>query len=573
MTEREDRWAQWTRPRPDGWADVAYGASLAAIYVALLLATVGDLGYARDEGFYFVAASVYERWLVLLVADPGAALRDVDAYFRVNREHPALVKSLFAVCHALLWEKWRLFGEEGTSYRFGGMLLSALGVGLTYLWGSRVKGRLVGLGAAVSLAMMPRFFHHAHLACFDGPVVGMWTLAAYAYFRASERGGTLRQLAVGLAFGLALDTKHNAWFLPIVCGVHALAALALTAPDARCARAKRSVITMASMALVGPLVFYALWPWIWHDTVARLDAYARFHLEHVFYNMEYLGSNYFEPPMPRSYAFVMTAATVPVVTLVTFVVGLFTMARRERASFGRRGLSPSLSAGMLWMIAMGVQYAAWLRTTTPIFGGTKHWMTAYPFLALFAGMGIVEAARRLRLLAHRVVVDRATRATIGWSRAGLRRFAIGITLAASLVTPAVEALSAHPWALSFYTPLVGGSPGGASLGLNRGFWGYTTGAVAGEIDALTPPGGRVFIHDTAAASWGMLQRDGRLRSDLVAVASPTLADLALYHHEMHMGGVEYQIWVAFETTAPTEIAGIHGVPVIWLYTRDDGRAD
>src|SRR5690606_8310595 len=160
-----------------------------------------------------------------------------------------------------------------------------------------------------------------------------------------------------------------------------------------------------------------------------------------------------------------------------------------------------------------------------------HWMTAYPFLALFAGVGVVAAARRL---------------AIAWRRQPRGRpVAIGGVVAASLVTPAFEAIGAHPWALSFYTPLVGGAAGAASLGLNRGFWGYTTGAVATEIDALAPPRGRVFIHDTALASWRMLQRDRRIRADLSPVPSVVDADLALYHHEMHMGGVEYQIWVAF----------------------------
>ncbi|MEO8183472.1 MAG: hypothetical protein ABI895_31950 [Deltaproteobacteria bacterium] len=46
---------------------------------------------------------------------------------------------------------------------------------------------------------------------------------------------------------------------------------------------------------------------------------------------------------------------------------------------------------------------------------------------------------------------------------------------------------AHPWGLSFYTPLVGGAPGAAGLGLNRTFWGYATGALQSQIDAGEPP--------------------------------------------------------------------------------------
>src|SRR3712207_7813133 len=57
---------------------------------------------------------------------------------------------------------------------------------------------------------------------------------------------------------------------------------------------------------------------------------------------------------------------------------------------------------------------------------------------------------------------------------------------------------------------------------------------------------RVFVHDTAIPSWNMLQSDGRLRDDLRAAWSIDGSDVALYHHEPHMGKVEYQIWVRSE---------------------------
>ena len=107
----------------------------------------------------------------------------------------------------------------------------------------------------------------------------------------------------------------------------------------------------------------------------------------------------------------------------------------------------------------------------------------------------------------------------------------------------------------------------ASLGLNRGFWGYQTGSVVGFLNANVPPGGSLYLHDTAYDSFRMLQRDGRLRDDIRPVMSPAYADAALYHHEQHMEGVEYQIWVAFETTAPAEIKGLDGVPIVWVYLR------
>jgi len=113
MSEQR-RWLRW-------W-DYAIALGIAALYVVLLLNTVGTLGYARDEGFYFSAAESYGRWFELLVRAPKEALTRaaVDRAWSINHEHPALAKSAFALSWLLLHKKWHLFPMEGTAFRFRG---------------------------------------------------------------------------------------------------------------------------------------------------------------------------------------------------------------------------------------------------------------------------------------------------------------------------------------------------------------------------------------------------------------------------------------------------------------------
>ncbi|WP_437786352.1 ArnT family glycosyltransferase [Sorangium sp. So ce1097] len=600
------------RPAPLALADGAIALAFAAAYVALLLATAGDLGYSRDEGFYFVAANRYGAWFQALLEAPRVALAPaaVDAAWSVNHEHPGLIKSLFALSNLLLQKRLGLFAMEGTSYRFPAMVLSGAGVALVYLWGTQARDRIAGASAAVLFAMMPRYFYHAHLACFDAPIVTVWALCAYAYWRALRDGGALWPVLTGITFGLALDTKHNSWFLPIVCVAHAVGMelrarlVAPAAPRRPPTGARRSLAALAAMATIGPVVFYALWPWIWRDTLPRLREYASFHLHHEYYNMEFLGRNHWTPPMPRAYAPVMTAATVPVVTLCLFVAGLCASARERLvyplacaaarlappggggALAAARALAARLrppahdpgGTALLWFLAIAAVYGAWLSPSTPIFGGTKHWMTAYPFIALFAGAAFSAAVRRARVALRALL--RARRGASARPGAGaparalrpaaLERAARGPLVpallgAAVVAAPIAETLHAHPWALSSYTPLVGGAPGAATLGLNRSFWGYTTGAVVDYLNEHVPPRGTVYVHDTAGPAWEMLLRDGRLRKDIRGVGAVAGADFALYHHEKHMLGQAYQAWVAFGTTSPDHIAGLDGVPVILVY--------
>ncbi|HEY1534188.1 MAG TPA: glycosyltransferase family 39 protein [Polyangiaceae bacterium] len=525
--------------------DFLIAAVLFVTYLALLLATIKDLGYARDEGFYFQAARSYEAWFELLHTDFWHTVSPavVDRYWSVNHEHPALMKSLFAFSHRYLWSGLQLFREQGTSYRFPGMVLSALGIAVTYAWSARETGRLAGVVSALALALMPRVFFHSHLACFDMPVTTMLLVTTYAFARSLD-GGIAWALATGVLYGLLLDTKHNSWLLPgaflahfvLTRGAHALRELL----------AKRWAFPNAflAMALISPLVFYMGWPWIWHDTVQRLRDYVAFHTGHEYYNMEFLGQTYWKPPMPRLYAWVMTLATVPGITLILFAVGLL-------VSFSARQRARS-STPLLWLLCLVMCYAPWWSDATPIFGGTKHWLTAYPFLCLFAGKGFAFVAERVAELVPRK----------SWAQ--LAPPALAVTV---LIGPLCMTLHSEPWGLSFYAPLVGGAPGGASLGLNRTFWGYTTGAEQGFINQHAPPHGSVYIHDTALQSWEMLRIDGRIRIDLRGTLNIAGSNMALYHHEPHMHRVEYETWVDYGHDAPADIGTFDGVPVVWVYSR------
>lgn len=530
------RFAAWLGKRPDALIALA----LFVGYASLLVATAGSLGFTRDEGFYFSAARSYGAWFELAWRRPIEALQPsvVDRYWVVNHEHPSLLKTLFALSN-----RWfsGAFAQTSSSFRFPAMLLSSLAVALTFVWGKRVLGRAGGLVAALSFAFMPAVFFHAHLACFDLPVAALWLVTSYVYTRSLESRHRGWLVGAGVAYGLLLDTKHNSWIFPFALLLHfALTEGGSVLRDLRTGSQwwRRLPLAWLSMLLLGPLVFYALWPWLWHDTVARLREYVAFHTGHEYYNMEFLGRTYWKPPMPRLYAWVMTLATVPLVTLVLAAAGAL-VARKA---------AEHRSHYAFWAVCIFMSYAPWLSSGTPIFGGTKHWMTAYPFLCLFAGLGYTKVVAALRSAAVRLPVA-------------------AVVAACVLVGPLVMTLHAHPFGLSAYTPLVGGAPGAATLGLNRTFWGYTTQSLAPFINGEAPKGGRVYVHDTALQSFAMFQEDGRLRRDLRGSLDIAASDVALFHFEPHMNRVEHQIWVDYGGFAPDAVVTFDGVPITWAYAR------
>ncbi len=522
---------------------------IALALLALLVFTSTDLGFARDEGFYFSAARSYAQWFELLATKPSQALAPgvVDAAWSANHEHPSLVKSLFAISWLTLHEHLAWISAASLAFRFPAMVLSALAVFGTGLLAAEAFGATAGLAAAGFLAACPGFFHHAHLACFDAPIAALWVLVAWAHLRALRLRTVGSYLVLGIAYGLALETKHNAWILPAVLVPHGLLF------GCRAANGK-PVFPWALIApyVVGPFVFVALWPWLWHDTWARMQAYAAFHLHHDYYNIEFLGRNVFAPPAPLAYLPVIVAATVPTTMILAAFFG--TLAPRDwvvRDTFSPRVRTTADASLLVFcVLAVGASFGPFFLPNTPVFGGYKHWLQAYPFAAILAGRGASVAIDGLAVRVHTPF------------RNGAR--VVGVVLA--VLGPAMVTVHAHPFGIAPYVPAIGGMRGGARLGLNRQFWGYTTQNVASVLEEL-PLHGRVFVHDTAWDAWVALQAEGRVRADLQATFTPQDADMALVQHELHMNEVDHSIWVAFDTASPVAVLTHDGVPYVSVYRR------
>lgn len=545
------------------WWDHLVGLALLSAYTAVLLVTVDNLGLARDESIYVHAADSYLGWYERLVQEPSEALSPgvIARHFRVNREHPAFIKTLFGLAHKLD-ETFVLFPSPSTGYRLVGMVCSGGLLWLLYIMGVRYGGRHVGLFAALAYALLPRPFYHAHLNCFDVPITLAVTLVVQAYLRAL--GSRRWAIYCGLLFGLALATKHNSWILPGIFAIHfgfvIVQRRRARRVDPAVAQVSATPWWLLSMLLLGLPVLVATWPWLWHDSLERFGWYARFHWQHEYYNMAYFGVNHFRPPFPISYPWVMTLFTVPITTTVLALAGMFGDLRLLWSRLWRPAICPDPTYP--FVLYLGALFAPLVLISLPdqpIFGGTKHWMTAYPFMCLFSGVGF---ARFLAFLRGRFAV-------LEGGRAGS---AVTAVILAGLLLPAVlETSHSHPFGLSHYGVAVGGVPGAADLGMNRQFWGYTTGSLVDYLNARLPGGGRVYVCDTTTGAFRMLAEDGLVRPDIQPTHDISRADLALVHHEHHFAEVDFQIWALYGTVQPSKVLRYDGVPIISVYANPSSR--
>ncbi len=595
-------------PHTAAWLRRATAAALLLLAFVSVLAAQRQQGVVRDEVVYRDAGTSYANWWIDLVTFHSGTVteRSITSHFGGpratdhNREHPPLMKTLFGLSEKLFY---RTLGwtTRTTAYRLPTVLVHALLIVLVFWFTAGLWGYREGLLAALLTLLLPRAFFHAGLATFDSPVAALWFATVVAYYNAlgSARGlqrpsepgarGANRSkwwvLGLGVCFGLTLATKHNAILLPFALLPHYLWVAWRSQRSekggsalARLRRLGRGLwrtqpLIVPALLLLGPLVLFALWPWLWFDTFRHVGAWMSFHFNHVHYNFEYLGHNWNHPPFPWHVAIVTTLFTVPVVTLLGGCLGagllLWRARHRDSTDPERAPADPDRAPALLLFLSSSASMGPFLLGTTPIFGAEKHWAPAIPTICVYAGIGVVWAAR----LAARWLLDSPTLASWQPSRVRWVPGAVTALVAAAVVAAAtVETVDAQPYALSHYNALAGGAPGGADLGMNRQFWGYSARGVLPYLNHRAAGAGTlpVYSHD-ASMAWGVYRSEGLLAPNLPDAGHEQRgidrSKLALVIHELHFNRHDFMIWKSYGTVQPVYVLTTDGVPIVSVYAR------
>lgn len=527
---------------------------MSAIYVAVLWITAPSVGFTRDESYYFKAAEEYGRWWDVLFSKrflEAFSDEEIRRHFSYNTEHPALVKLLFGISERVLHD-WTGLAKESHAYRAVGFFFGGLSLFATFLLGRSLINRRVGLLGALLLAVQPRYFFDAHLACFDVPICAMWTLSLWAFMRALEGPNEhriRRALFAGLIFGLALATKLNALFLPpVFVAIWLVRVIQRGGFSWRAGPSgSRELVlppipwVLLSCAIVSPIVFYLHWPYLWHHPIDRIGAYIAFHLHHEHYPILYFHQLLVKPPFPIAFPFVMSFYTLPAPVLI---LGTFGFLHALIRLFKKRSASEALL-----VIATFLPFFLIAMPSTPIFGGVKHWYNAMPTLSILAARAILYAAEALSARSKRLEPA----------------FAIGLGVIAAL-PGALGAQASHPNGIGFYNEIAGGYRGGAELGMQRGFWGGQADPLFHHLFEL-PPRSYVFFNRSTYDSYRMHQREGTLPKDVYyANDGKGSASAGIYFEQPEHGEREGEIWSNIGTRP---IDGVYkdGVTLIQLYIR------
>jgi hypothetical protein len=535
-------------------------------FAAIGAATSRGVAWTDDARFYVPAAAAYADWLQTAVA--GAVTLDfqpwsrarLDETFRNNREHPPVGKLVMGIGWLVLHDWTGLLGEVDAC-RFAVMLLWAAMCAAVFSLVRRAHGTAAGVFTGLALVFMPRVLFHAHAETLDMPVAALLVLTSASLWRCLERPSLAAGIATVVLYALALGAKLNAPFFLVAVFLYIL----LLQPferDATMLRLPRIPVVVVGMALASPLITWALWPWLWFDTAARLQAYVQFHAQHYGILFYFAGVLYGEKIAPWYAPGLMAAITVPVPVLLLALAGALPPLRSLVASVplvrrwavseaGAWRDDPRARFAMLVFLQAAVQIAAVSAPSVPVYGGIKLFLPAFPFLAMLAGSGFAMIIRDADLL-----------------HLGLRaRRAIVAATAAALLAPGVVGVLAYGGAwLSYYNSLVGGVRGATASGFERQYYDLAYDELRATLEEQLPDGGSVAVlpnpkeYGPYFSRW---QKEGRL-SRRIHRALPERADLLVLTHERRWR--EYTEHQARYRTRPRLAQHtVHGVPMFTVY--------
>ncbi|MEM7677168.1 MAG: hypothetical protein AAF449_14290, partial [Myxococcota bacterium] len=306
-------------------------------------------------------------------------------------------------------------------------------------------------------------------------------------------------------------------------------------------------MVLVSCAVLGPLVFFVTWPYLWHDPINRVGAYLSFHLNHEHYPALYFHELLVAPPFPWHFPVVMSALTIPSPVFALGALGL--VVSIGRAFYGGPGRLTDVvlvSATLLPIVLIAMP-------NTPIFGGVKHWYNAMPTWCILA-------ARSAQW-----IVDRFGRGLLrpkfAWVAASLMALAPGF----------LGIVRSHPDGIGYYNEIAGGFRGGAALGMQRGFWGgLAHPRYVDTLAQLSGGKGRVFFNRTNYDAFRMYQREKVVPSGMYYANEAKNAAVGVHFQQPEHAEQEGAIWSAIGTRP---VAGVyrHNVTLIQIYERGASR--
>lgn len=405
----------------------------------------GDWYWQKENTLWFAPDA--PRKEVPRISLYQAAGVDFNYFMAKDGGHPPLSDILSSFFNYVLFQKLGLINDID-SYRIYGILLSAILIGLIYAWVSKVYGKVEGLIAGITLALYPLFWSESH---FNGekdiPETAFWSFFVFAIWRGVKEKNWRWVLASGVFFGLAVGTKFNILFVPLLI----IPWIIFT--NAKILKQKWFWASSIAAALIGLGIFIGSWPFLWADPIGRIQKVIGFYQDIGL--GESFDSRFLGPVGTNIYPLLGILYTTPIIILGLAFSGVTRFL--TKLSKDKKDL---LLLSALWL-AVPIGRVVWPGTS--IYGGLRQIMEYIPAMAILAGIGGGWLIQKLQIKYQKYNVKS--------KNLSLFDLSFCILIFAFLFSPIWRL---HPNENVYFNSLIGGLAGAKKADFP--FWGNTFGA-------------------------------------------------------------------------------------------------
>jgi len=460
-----------------------YAALIISVcFCGIIFFTLSDYGITWDEGVYFHVGISYFNWL------KNPSLKNIDAYWAINKEHPPLPKLLGGITNFLFHEKLKILNSI-SSFRLSILPFVFLSTYFLFLFAYELLDYRIAFITTALFFFLPRIFFHSHLGGMDYPITSLWLVVIYSYWKAMKDPKWI--IVSSMLLGFALLAKINSFliYIPLlfywVLTHHGQLKCIMRGKSwLKCRESTQIFHKIFPLFIIPPIIFIAFWPWLWKDTFQRVTEYLSFHMHHAIVYVYYLGTQY--PIAPWHYPWVLTFLTVPLIILAPFFIGLVSIIFRPN----KTNIFLLLNAFLpLIMISF---------PSVPKYDGVRLFLPAFPFICMIAGMGL----NQIFLLSKKIKMEKL--------------FYLGF-MVMFLLTIYSSIFKIHPYQSSYFNEVIGGVDGAAKKGFELEYWGN---AYIGALKWLNAQPGKTFwvymadLEPTAMRAFQLYKENGLLKKSI-----------------------------------------------------------
>jgi hypothetical protein len=481
------------------------------------------------------------------------------------------------------------------------VLLAAVGVAGFYLLARRLLGHRVALLGALFIAFDPFFLAHSRVAHGDAPVtvfMGLSALAFLVYLQATSlrvsgsekrqaEGGRQWLILSALMGALAALTKAPGQFMLLFVITAGVGDWLITSrlsfprgdPQAGNGRrirpldwrlARRRLADLVLWGIVAALLFVALWPAMWVDPVGTLvrmlnETFGKVEEGHLVFFMGQPTLN----PGPWFYPYVISLRLTPIVLIGALASALLAIGRLVDWRVGRRG-DWGIGRRAEWKTGgqrdasrghfVAVAWFWVFIVALLLFGDLspkkqdRYLLPLFPFLDLLAAFAFVEISRA------------ASRRVSKWTKTqhAMRNTQYAMQIALPfllLIIHALPTLTAYPYYLAYFNPLLGGLP--RALETTLVGWGEGMEQAAAYLDQR-PDADQLYVAAVPAQTFlpyfrgkgeNFYTNDVALRADYVV----------LYVSQVQRLAPSPEIVRYFRAMDAEHTVYVGGLPYAWIY--------